>query len=150
MRKDLTTLFKAVGFLMSSIAFAQTGNIGVNTANPGSTMDINGSVAASYLAVTATTYNLTATDFHVSYNGTANAVFNLPAAISGVGNFKGRMYTIKNNTSFSVRVNPAGSETINGNTNVLVPANQSVQLISTGLTGASSTWEVVSLGSLLR
>jgi hypothetical protein len=90
---------------------------------------------------------MSATDFFVSYNGTANGTFTLPAAISGTGNFKGRMYTIKNNTSFTVMVNPSGSETINGSTSISIPANQGVQLISTGLTGANPTWEVVSSGS---
>ena len=88
MRKKFTTLLKAVGLLASSIAFAQTGNVGINTPNPGSTMDINGSLAAKYNSVTGTLYNLSATDFHVSYNWTGNATFNLPAAISGNGNFK--------------------------------------------------------------
>lgn len=147
MSKNFTKVWQAVALLSSSIAFAQAGNIGVNTANPGSTMDINGSVAAKYNAVTAALYNLTATDFHVSYNGTANATFNLPAAISGNGNFKGRLYTIKNNTNFTITVNSAAPETINGNASIPVPANQSVQLINTGLTGANPTWEVVSTGS---
>jgi len=147
MSKNFTKVWQSIALLSSCIAFAQTGNIGVNTPNPGSTMDINGSVAAKYNAVTSTNYNLTATDYHVSYNGTSNAVLNLPSAISGVGNFKGRMYTIKNNTNFTITVNSAAPETINGNTSVIVPANQSVQVINTGLTGANPTWEVVSLGS---
>ncbi|EJL69615.1 hypothetical protein [Chryseobacterium populi] len=147
MLKNLTKLYATTGLLVSGIVFSQAGSVGINTPNPGSTLDINGSLAAQYSPVNTTPYALSATDFHVSYNGTSNAVFNLPAAISGIGNFKGRMYTIKNNTNFSITVNPAGAETINGNTSVLVPANQSVQLINTGLTGANSTWEVVSIGS---
>jgi formylmethanofuran dehydrogenase subunit C len=147
MRKKFTTLLKAVGLLASSIVFAQTGSVGINTPNPGSTMDINGSVAANYTAVNAASYNLNSSNFHVSYNGASNAVFNLPAAISGTGNFKGRMYTIKNNTNFTVTVNSASPETINGSASILVPPNQSIQLINTGLTGANPTWEIVSLGS---
>lgn len=147
MSKNFTKVWKVMGLFSSCIAFAQVGNVGINTPNPGSTMDINGSVAANYSAVNTTPYNLTSTNFHVSYSGTSNAIFNLPAAISGVGNFKGRMYTIKNNTNFTLTVNSAAPETISGNANVLVPANQSVQLINTGLTGANSTWELVSTGS---
>jgi len=148
MSKNFTKVWQSIALLSSCIAFAQTGNIGVNTPNPGSTMDINGSLAAKYSSVTGTIYNLAATDFHVSYNGTANATFNLPAAISGNGNFKGRMYTIKNNTNFTITVNAAAPETINGNPSILVPANQSAQLINTGLTGANSTWEVVSSNNI--
>ncbi|SDR05058.1 hypothetical protein SAMN05421664_3294 [Chryseobacterium soldanellicola] len=147
MSKNFTKVWMAVGIFSSCFASAQVGNVGVNTPNPGSTMDINGSVAANYTAVNAASYNLNSSNFHVSYNGTSNAVFNLPAAISGTGNFKGRMYTIKNNTNFTVTVNSATPETINGSASVFVPANQSIQLINTGLTGANSTWEIVSLGS---
>ena len=147
MLRKFTKLGQLLGLLASSLVFSQAGNVGINTPNPGSTMDVNGSIAAHYLAVTAAVYNLNSSDFHVSYNGTANAVFNLPAAISGVGNFKGRMYTIKNNTNFTITVNSAAPETINGSASITVPANQSAQLINTGLTGANSTWEVVSMGS---
>ncbi len=148
MSKNFKKVWQAIALLGSSIAFSQAGNVGINTENPGSTMDINGSLAAKYGSVTAAVYNLSATDFHLSYNGTTNATFNLPAAISGNGNFKGRMYTIKNNTNFIITINPAGSETINGNTTVSVPTNQSLQLISTGLTGTNSTWEISSGSSL--
>jgi len=147
MLKKITKLGQLLGLFASSFVFSQAGNVGINTANPGSTIDINGSVAANYTAINTASYNLNSSNFHVSYNGTSNAVFNLPAAISGAGNFKGRMYTIKNNTNFTITVNPAAPETINGSTSISVPANQSAQLINTGLTGANSTWEVVSLGS---
>jgi hypothetical protein len=147
MSENFTKVWKVIGLFSSCIAFAQVGNVGINTPNPGSTIDINGSVAANYSAVTTTPYNLTSTNFHVSYNGTSNAVFNLPAAISGMGNFKGRMYTIKNNTNFTITVNSAAPETINGSASVPVSANQSIQLINTGLTGANPTWELVSTGS---
>ncbi|MDQ0593946.1 hypothetical protein QFZ37_002315 [Chryseobacterium ginsenosidimutans] len=147
MSKNFTKVWKVIGMLSSSVAFAQVGNVGINTPNPGSTIDINGSIAANYSTVNVTPYNLTSTNFHVSYNGTSNAVFNLPAAISGAGNFKGRMYTIKNNTNFTITVNSASPETINGNPSVVIPANQSLQLINTGLTGANSTWEATFLNS---
>ena len=52
------------------------------------------------------------------------------------------MYTVKNNTAFTLTINPATPETISGNTSITVPVGQSVELISTGLTGAASTWEL--------
>lgn len=140
MFKNFTTLSVAAALLSYSIMSAQS--VGINTAQPGSTLDVNGSLAAKYSAVTSAAYVMTSGDFHISYNGTANAVFTLPAAITGTGNFKGRMYTIKNNTAFTITVNPAATETINGNASVTVGPNQSLQLISTGLTGAASTWEI--------
>lgn len=135
--QSLTSL--VISLLLSSLLFSQ---VGINTETPASTIDVRGSFAAQYNAVTATTYAMTGTDFHVSYNGAANATFTLPAAQTGTANFKGRLYTIKNNTAFTVTVNPAATETINGSASITVPANQSVQLISTGLTGAAATWEV--------
>ncbi len=124
------------------IVSAQSGNIGLNTPNPGSTLDINGSLAAQYKTVSASNYAMTSSDFYVAYTGTANSIFTLPAAITGVGNFKGRMYTVKNNTAFTVTINSTVPETINGSAGITVPAGQSVELISTGLTGAVSTWEL--------
>ncbi|WP_291931310.1 tail fiber domain-containing protein [Chryseobacterium sp.] len=138
----MTTLSVAAALLSYGITAAQS--VGINTAQPGSTLDVNGSFAAKYTAVTSTTYAMTSADFYIAYNGTANAAFTLPAAISGTGNFKGRMYTIKNNTAFSITVNPSPSETINGNTTTTIAPNQSLQLISTGLTGAVSTWDISS------
>lgn len=143
MKKTLTKLWMGITLSTSIITFAQTGNVGINTTTPGSTLDVRGSFAAQYTAVTAAAYAMSATDFFVAYNGTANGTFTLPAAISGTGNFKGRMYTVKNNTSFTVTVSPAGSETINGNSSVSIGAGQSAQFINTGLTGAASTWEMV-------
>ncbi|SMO44353.1 hypothetical protein SAMN06265171_101856 [Chryseobacterium rhizoplanae] len=147
MVKISTKLIFAIIALSPAIAFAQAGNIGVNTANPGSTMDINGSLAANYKAVNTASYNLAPSDFHVSYSGGSDAVFSLPSSISGVGNFKGRIYRIKNNTNFTITVNSAAPETINGNASISIPANQSAELVSTGLTGTNSTWEMLSTGA---
>ncbi|UKB82097.1 hypothetical protein LF887_13885 [Chryseobacterium sp. MEBOG06] len=149
MIKIYAKLCLAVLALSPAIIFAQAGNVGVNTANPGSTMDINGSLAANYKAVT-TSYNLTSSDFHISYGGTADTVFSLPVSISGDGNFKGRIYRIKNNSNFKITVNAAAPETINGNISISVPANQSVELVSTGLSGANSTWEILSMGTIVN
>jgi hypothetical protein len=142
MRKTIISLF------LFSLGMTQiNAQVGINSATPGSTLDVNGSLAAQYRAVTATTYAMNATDYHVSYNGTANSTFTLPTAISGVGNFRGRLYTIKNNTAFTVTVNPAASETIGGNPSISLTPNQSVQIINTGLTGTAVTWEVIAYNS---
>ncbi|WP_336702939.1 tail fiber domain-containing protein [Chryseobacterium indologenes] len=140
MFKNFTTLSAAVALLSYGIVSAQS--VGINTAQPGSTLDVNGSLAAKYSAVTSAAYTMTSADFHISYNGTTNAAFTLPTAISGTGNFKGRMYTIRNNTAFTITITPSASETINGNASMAVGPNQSLQLISTGLTGAASTWDI--------
>jgi len=145
MKNKLLTMKKiwlAITLPIFGIMTAQSGNTGVNTPNPGSTLDINGSLAAQYKTVSAATYTMLSSDFYVAYTGTANSTFTLPTAVTGLGNFKGRMYTVKNNTAFTVTINPVTPETISGNTSITVPAGQSVELISTGLTGAASTWEL--------
>lgn len=142
MRKIVSLL--SIVLLGTTTYYAQAG---INTPDPGSTLHVNGSFAAQYRAITATTYAMNATDYYVSYNGTGNATFSLPPAIAGTGNFKGRLYTIKNNTTSTVTINPTASETIGGNANIALAANQSVQIINTGLTGAAVTWEVIAYNS---
>jgi len=144
MKEIFTKLSIVTTLIITNTAFAQTGSVGVNTPVPGSTLDVRGSVAAQYNATTSTSYNMSATDFHVAYNGSANATFNLPPAQTGSSNFKGRLYTIKNNTAFKITTVAAGAETIGGVTSVDIPAGNSLQLINTGLTGSAATWEIVS------
>lgn len=129
------------GVILSCMMYSQ---VGISTSVPGSSLDVNGSLAAKYNSVTAASYAMTASDFYLSYNGTANAAMTLPAAITGDGNFKGRLYTIKNNTPFLITITPSGSERISNQTNISVGGNQTVQVISTGLTGSATTWEVYS------
>ncbi|KQT24125.1 hypothetical protein ASG22_08905 [Chryseobacterium sp. Leaf405] len=138
--KKIVSLLSLI-LLGTTTYYAQV--VGINTPDPGSTLQVNGSLAAQYRAISATTYAMNETDFHVSYTGTGNATFTLPAAINGTGNFKGRLYTIKNNTAYTVVINPAASETIGNNTAVALGANQSLQIINTGLTGAAATWEII-------
>ncbi|WP_126650581.1 hypothetical protein [Chryseobacterium aureum] len=140
-------LFFAVMISCPFLGMAQAGSVGINTSSPGSTLDINGSIAASYKSVIVNNYNLTPTDFHVAYNGTTDAVFNLPPAISGSGNFRGRIYRIQNNTNFNITVNTVAPEKIGGSTSVIITANRSLQVISTGLSGADSSWEVLTAGA---
>jgi hypothetical protein len=147
MLKKTRKLWMVISLPIFGITSAQSGTVGVNTTNPGSTLHINGSFAAQYRAITATTYSMNETDYHVSYNGTGNSTFTLPTAIVGNGNFKGRVYTIKNNTSSAVTINPAGSETIGGSLSISLTANQSVQIINTGLSGVAATWEVIAYNS---
>lgn len=141
MVKILQKTWLMTGLMFSCIMYSQ---VGISTSAPGSSLDVNGSLAAKYNAITTASYAMTASDYYVSYNGTSNAAITLPAAISGVGNFKGRLYTIKNNTSFLVTITPAGSETIGNLTSVSIGGNQTVQLINTGLSGSANTWEIYS------
>lgn len=62
MGKMYTKLFFAMLALSPAIVFSQAGNVGINTANPGSTMDISGSLAAHYNMINTNSYNLTSSE----------------------------------------------------------------------------------------
>lgn len=131
----------------STISFAQTGNTGIGTTTPGSKLTVNGSFAASYRSETGTTGTLGANDFYVVWNGASNGTLTLPAAISGNGNYKGRLYYIKNTTSSNNLVLAAnGGELIDGAASISIPAGYAVNVVSTGAT-SGTTWEVVSFMS---
>lgn len=137
--KNRILSFCAAMLLLSS-ASAQSGNVGIGTSTPGSTLTVNGSFAAKYNKVTTATYSMAATDYHLAWNGSAAGTVTLPASVSTM---QGRTYYIKNATSSqSLTVNPATSETIGGSSSISVPAGQTVQLINNGQTGANPTWEI--------
>ncbi|RYD67677.1 MAG: hypothetical protein EOP58_02520 [Sphingomonadales bacterium] len=84
---------------------------GLPTTNPASTLTVEGSLALSTRAVTATT-TATATDYTIRCDATSAAItVNLPAA----GSCPGRIYVIKKTDNVNnVTVDPDGAETIDG------------------------------------
>jgi hypothetical protein len=132
-----SVLISASLFGLLPVAHAQL-RVGA-TGTPSSTLDVVGSIGASYRQVTTNTYTLTTTDFYVSYNGTVAGTFTLPTGTTA----KGRLYTIRNASATKpLTVQAAGSETLDGQTNFVVAPTQSVQIMATGTAGAS--FEVVS------
>jgi hypothetical protein len=134
-------LIPILALVTVTFSFAQT--VGINTTSPGSTLSVNGSLGAAYNSVTAA-YSLTETDYFVVYNGSSAATFTLPAALAaGSGNFKGRVYKIKNNSSSELTIDPAGTEQISNVALIKISQGTTLELISTGLT-SGNTWEAVS------
>lgn len=135
-------------------AYAQTGNTGIGTSTPGSKLTVNGSFAAAYTAVTGN-YAMTAADHYVVSNSAANSTVTLPAALAaGSGNYKGRLYQIKNtHTSSTLIVAANGAELIDdigatGVATLSITPGDGVLLVSNGNT-TGVTWEVVSYHSAL-
>lgn len=131
-------------------SFSQTGNTGIGTTTPGSKLSVNGSFGAQYTSVTSSGA-VDANDFYVAYNGSANGTLTLPAAISGPGNFLGRMYHFKNTGSATLTIAANGAELIDnqagsGVASVNVPAGYYAFFISKGTT-TGTTWELVLLSS---
>ncbi|RYZ37148.1 MAG: hypothetical protein EOP49_31955 [Sphingobacteriales bacterium] len=118
-------------------------NIGINDTDPGSTLSVNGSWSAGYMNVTSS-YTLTGSDYVVVFSGSANETLTLPAALAaGNGNFKGRVYKIKNNSNFQLKVDAAGAESINGEDMAILQSGAMLEIISTGLV-SGTTWEALS------
>ncbi len=97
-------------FLLGSLFI--NAQVGINTKTPNSTLAVNGSMGADYKQITAASYTLTATDHYVTYNGTTNTTFTLPAVGSGASSFTGRIYKIKNISTSAITIQASGGNTL--------------------------------------
>ncbi|AZA80703.1 hypothetical protein C1637_12240 [Chryseobacterium lactis] len=147
MRKKLLFMTFLTG-LGCAMVNAQSGNIGVNTPNPGSSLTVNGSFAAAYKTV-STGGLVGANDYYIAYNSAGNGTLTLPAAINGAGNFAGRTYHFKNTGTGDLFIAANGSELIDnqngigaGVSTLTIPTGYYAFLVSKGTT-TGSTWELV-------
>ncbi|AKK71982.1 hypothetical protein OK18_04445 [Chryseobacterium gallinarum] len=129
---------------------AQTGNVGINTPSPASTLTVNGSFAATYKTVTASG-TVGADDYYMAYNGTGIGTLTLPAAVSGAGNFAGRTYHFKNTGPGILTIAASGGELIDnqngpGVSSIDIPSGYYAFLVSKG-TLSGTTWELVLFSS---
>lgn len=79
-----------------------TGNMGIGTTTPNSTLSVNGSVTMRYRSGTGS-YTVTATDYIVINTGGGTPTFTLPAANTCAG----RVYRLINHGSASMLISPA-------------------------------------------
>jgi hypothetical protein len=130
----------------SSMVFAQTGNTGFGTATPGSKVTVNGSFAAAYTPITATTYTAGENDLYIVWNGTAAGTLSLPASTSG-SDRTGRLYFIKNTSaSHTLTVDANGTELIDNGQTLMLSPGESCTIVKTNINTASgTTYEVVVL-----
>lgn len=141
MKNRFLSLF-ALGLLAAG-AKAQTGNFGIGTATPGSTLTVNGSIAGNYTVVTANFHILTDTEYFVVYEGSASSDIHMP--LPGPAT-KGRMYAIKNASSSTINVRPNDNEYIDGsNGPIALAPGQTITVVGTGLSGPR--WRVVSFAN---
>lgn len=128
--------------------YTQTGNVGIGTTNPGSKLTVNGSFAAAYMPVTATTYTAGENDFYIVWNGTAAGTITLPGS-SASPDRTGRLYFCKNTSNvYTLTVDAAGSELIdNAATLVLQPGESALLVKTNNNTGTGTTYEVVQISN---
>lgn len=136
----------------SNLQAQTTNNVGIDTTTPGSKLTVNGSFAPAYRAVTGN-YTMTGDDYYLVSNSAANSTVTLPAAQAvGSGNFKGRLYEIKNTHATStLTVVGSGTELIDdvgaaGLASISITPGDGVLLVNNGNT-SGTTWEVVSFHS---
>jgi hypothetical protein len=133
--------------ILSSI-FA-TAQVGINKINPNSTLAINGSFEASYREVNTNTYAIASTDHYISYNGTANTTFTLPIIGTGTANFTGRVYRVKNLSTFTITLQASGGNVLrlNNNTSTTFPVLPGgyVEVVNNANT-TGGTWDLSFLG----
>ena len=141
----LILLLYSTGMMSQNTAI----NTGINTKNPGSRLTVDGSFAGDYKIVSGD-FTLDDSDFYIVYNRDNKATIKLPKAISGPGNFKGRIYGIKNISRnlqsgyLTVTPEALGLEKIDaaGDVDYIeVPPGYYAELISKGTT-TGTTWEL--------
>ncbi|MDR6919611.1 hypothetical protein [Chryseobacterium sp. 2987] len=134
--------------LISSIIYSQ---VGINTQYPKSTLTVNGSYAGSYKSIAVST-NLTITDQFVNVFGASSAItVTLPDAIVAdvvKDSFYGRVYHIKNTSSFEVTIKGNGTQMLqNGPTSspnsIILKSGESVMVIKNSNNNVSNAlWDV--------
>ena len=110
------------------------GKIGINTSDPQSILDINGSVSTPIMQTTA---NFTATDAHHTIILGDNHMVTLPAA----NTCEGRIYVLKNPNSFATAV--SAYTNLEGVANILTLNNKS----TIWLQSDNAVWQQISGGN---
>ncbi len=126
-------------------ALPLTAQVGINTMTPNSTLAVNGSLRAGYTEISATTYNILATDHYITYNGTADATFTLPVIGTGTISFTGRIYKIKNISPNAITLQASSGNTLRiDNTPVasfMIPTGAYAEVVNNGNT-TGGTWDL--------
>jgi hypothetical protein len=113
---------------------AQTG-VGVNTTTPLSTLDVNGSVGVKSTTISVNT-SLDDTYSTVLCNNASDITVTLPLAAT----CRGRVYTIKRNSTGNIYIATGGTDSIDAVTDswLIDEVRETVMLVSDGV----STWDV--------
>lgn len=150
----VTNAFSVDGSTLS--VDAANDRVGVGTITPSSTLEAKGSIEGNFSEMTGASYNLTASDYHVSFSGAANSVLNLPTTQSTTdntaGDFRGRKYYIKNNsTTSSLTITAQGTQTIRYGGSKTASATYVLDAGSYAMiTASGSGWDLDIVGSAAK
>jgi hypothetical protein len=120
------------------VSYISSGQVGINTITPNSTLEVNGSVGQKVTAITATT-TLDATYNTIVCNNSSAITVNLPTVASSACD--GRIYTIKKGMSSTndITIDGNSSETIDGATTfVLSDVQGAITIASDG-----TEWKII-------
>jgi hypothetical protein len=118
-------------------AIVTNAQVGIGTTTPNSTLDVQGSLAAKTTISTSAT-NTLGSEYIFIYTGGSAATATLPDATTIIG----RMYTIKNSSSFALTINTTLSQQIDGSTSYALNSQyQTATLVSTG-----TAWNIIGYG----
>jgi len=113
-----------------------SGNVGVGTTSPTSTFQNTGSFSQN-IATKTGSYSLTASDYTIICNNSANRNMNLPTAVG----IAGRIYVIKKiSASYTITITAIGSETIDGAASKTLTTQYSQMTVQSD----GSNWYVIS------
>lgn len=141
--KNKTYIFNV--FVISFFLFAScmcNAQVGINTINPNSTLEINGSLSQKVETITATTTLGSDSNTIVCNNGATAITINLPSVSSP--DCAGRIYTIKKGSMMSstanVTIDGSGSQTIDGAATFLLSDDQGAVTIAND----GTEWKIMS------
>ncbi|MCT2562048.1 hypothetical protein [Chryseobacterium herbae] len=137
-----TKNFISISLLLGLFVNAQ---VGIKTTTPNSTLAVAGSMGADYKQITTTTYNITATDHYITYDGAANATFTLPVIGTGTASYTGRIYKIKNISASGITLQASSGNTLRiDNTPVasfVIPTGAYAEVVNNSNT-TGGTWDL--------
>jgi hypothetical protein len=142
MKKNLLLLSTLC--LMSTAMYAQSGNVGINTANPGTTLDVNGAITnrETAVAVTGNAATVPANISQVQLTGaaTASVTITAPAAPNA-----GQRLIIYNNTTGSFGAVLNGFSISNGQAMEFAYSNGGWRATNNGISSGllSSAWNIL-------
>ena len=135
-------LFSIFCLSISALALSQSGNTGINTTTPNTTLTVEGGLEVAYKEVAAAV-TLTKSDYNIAFTGATAATITLPTitSASAPNEFIGRIYRIKNLSAVDLTIAPASgqnirTETATGATSIIAPSGYTVEIVNSGAT----TW----------